>query len=77
MKWVARSWRLVDAALNRIGILVRSLTSGFRVQLLGRRALQEIRFARYRAATDRSEREVQERALRRLAGTPFGTKVDS
>lgn len=77
MKRIARTWRFIDDALHRIGMLVRSLTSEVHVLLLGRRALQEIRFARYRAATNRDERDVQELGLRRLARTPLGTKVGS
>ena len=77
MNPVARSRWLFDAALHRMGVVVRNMTSEFRTQLLGRRALHEIRFARYRAATDRDEREVQELALRRLARTPRGSRVAS
>lgn len=66
MKRVAGSWRLVDAASHRIRSLVRNLTSVLGEQYIGRRALQEIQFARYRVVDDRDERDVQELALRRL-----------
>ncbi len=77
MKRVARGWRLIDAAINRICILVRNLTSEFRTHCLGRRALQEIRFAKYRAVTNRDERDVRELALRRLERTALRIRAGS
>lgn len=68
---------MIDAAFNRIWILVRNLTSEFRTQYLGRRALQEIRFAKYRAVTSRTERDVRELALRRLERTALRIRAGS
>lgn len=68
---------MVDDAFHHIGIHVRILTSEFHAQILGRRALHEIRFARYRAANGLEEREVQELAYRRLASTQLGRKLRS
>ena len=52
--------------MNPFRAILRKLAAEFRAQRLGRRALREIRFAKYRVPTERDERSVEEIGLRRL-----------
>lgn len=55
--------------MNLIRAIFTKLAAEFRAQRLGRRALREVQFAKYKVAPRQDDRIVAERLLRRLPGS--------
>jgi hypothetical protein len=58
--------------MNLFQAFLAKIAAEFHVQRYGRRALNEIKFAKYKIAPRQSDRSVRERLLRRLP-RQFGT----
>ena len=55
--------------MNLLRAIFRKIAAELRAQRLGRRALREVQFAKYKVAPQQGDRIVRERLLRRLPGS--------
>ncbi|MBI2929488.1 MAG: hypothetical protein HYY24_27810 [Verrucomicrobia bacterium] len=55
--------------MNLFRAIFKKIAAELRVQRIGRRALREVHFAKYKVAPQRGDRNVAERLLRRFPGS--------